>query len=291
MFIFSFTSLSQWNILVIVIFNVLFCQFHHLYNFWVCFYCLIFLLVTGHIFLLRSYSFLLSLLFSHLVLSDFLATPWAAHWAPLFMVFPRQQYWTGLPFPSLGHFPRSRFESKSPALVGRFFSTEPPQEAQFLMECWMWFSVEYWILSFFLKVLDFSCQEVQSLSRVWLFVTPWTAAGQASLFITSSQSLLRLMSIELVMPSSHLILCHPLLLLTSIFPSSRVFSNESVLHIRWPKYWSFSFSISPSSEHPGLISFRMDWLDLLAVQGTLKSLLQHHSSKASILQLSGFFIV
>ena len=120
---------------------------------------------------------------------------------------------------------------------------------------------------------------VQSLSRVRLFATPWTAARQASLFITNSRSLLRLISIELVMPSSHLILCLPLLLLPSIIPSIRVFSNESVPHIWWPKYWSFSFNISPSNEHPGLISFRMDWLDLLAVQGTLKSLLQHHSSK------------
>ena len=122
-------------------------------------------------------------------------------------------------------------------------------------------------------------------------MTPWTAACQASLSITNSQRLLKLMSIESVMPSNHLILCRPLLLPPSIFPSIRVFSNESVLHIRWPKYWSFSFSISPSNEHPGLISFRMDWLDLLAVQGTLKSLLQHHSSKASVLQHSAFFIV
>ena len=115
------------------------------------------------------------------------------------------------------------------------------------------------------------------------------AARQASL--STSQSLLKLMSIEVVMPSNHLILCHPVLLLPSIFPSIRVFSNELVLPIRWPKYWSFIFSISPSNEHPGLISFRMDWLDLLAVQGTLKSLLQHHSSKASILWCSAFFIV
>jgi len=122
-------------------------------------------------------------------------------------------------------------------------------------------------------------------------VTPWTAAHQASLSITNSWSLPKLMSIESVMPSNHLILCHPLLLLPSIFPSIRVFSNESALCIRWPKYWSFSFSISPSNEHPGLISFRMDWLDLLAVQGTLKSLLQHHSSKASILWHSAFLTV
>ena len=132
---------------------------------------------------------------------------------------------------------------------------------------------------------------VQLFSCVRLFATPWTAARQASRSITNSQSLLKLMSFESVMPSNHLILCHPLLILLSIFPSIRVFLNESVLHIRWPKYWSLSFSISPSSEYSGLISFRMDWLDLLAVQGTLKSLLQHHSSKASILQHSAFFIV
>ena len=121
--------------------------------------------------------------------------------------------------------------------------------------------------------------------------TPWTVARQASLYITNSQSSLKPMSNELVMPPKHLILCRPLLLLPSIFPSIRVFLNESALHIRWPKYWSFSFNISPSNEHPGLISFRMDWLDLLAVQETLKSLLQHHSSKASILQHSAFFII
>ena len=123
-------------------------------------------------------------------------------------------------------------------------------------------------------------QSVQSLSHVQLFATPWITAYQASLSITSSRSLLKLMPIESVMPSSHLILCRSLLLLPPIPPSIRVFSNESALHMRWPKYWSFSFSISPFNEHPGLISFRMDWLDLLAVQGTLKSLLQHHSSKA-----------
>ena len=132
---------------------------------------------------------------------------------------------------------------------------------------------------------------VQLLSRVRHFVTPLTTAHQVSLSITNSQSLLKLMSIESVMLSNHLILCHPLLLPPSVFPSIRVFSKESVLHIRWPKYWSFSFNISPSNEHPGLISFRMDWLDLLAVQGIVKSLLQHHSSKVSILQHSAFFIV
>ena len=140
-----------------------------------------------------------------------------------------------------------------------------------------------------LSLLFFS--SVQSLDHVQLFVTPWTAAGQASLSITNSWSLLKLMSIESVMQSSHLILCCPLLLLLSVFPSNRVFSNESVLHIRCPKYWSFSFSISPSNEHLGLVSVRMNWLDLLAVQQTLKSLLQHYSSEASILQCSAFFIV
>ena len=136
-------------------------------------------------------------------------------------------------------------------------------------------------------------QSVQSLSRVRLFATPWTAARQASLSITIAQSLLKLMSIELVMPSNHLTLCHPLLslLLPSTFPSIRVFSKESALHIRWPKHWNFSFSISPSNEYSGLISFRMDWLALPAVQGTLKSLLQHHSSKATILWCSAFFMV
>ena len=130
----------------------------------------------------------------------------------------------------------------------------------------------------------------QSLSRVRLFATPWTTARQASLSITNSRSPPKPMSIESVMPSNHLILCCPILL-PSIFPSIRIFSNQSALRIRWPKYWSFSCNISPSNEHPGLISFRMDWLDLLAVQGTLKSLLQHHSSKASILRCSDFFIV
>ena len=141
---------------------------------------------------------------------------------------------------------------------------------------------QYWCVQF---------SSVQSLSRVLLFVTPWIAARQASLSITNSRSLLKLMPIELVMPSSHLILCHPLLLLPQVPPSIRVFSNESTLRMRWPKYWSFSFSLSPSNEHPGLISFRMYWLDLLVVQGTLKSLLQHHSSKASIFWCSAFFTV
>ena len=131
----------------------------------------------------------------------------------------------------------------------------------------------------------------QSCPHESLFVTSWTTAHQASLSITNSRSFLKLMSIESVLPSNHLILCFPLFFLPSIFPSIRVFSSESVLHTRWPKYWSLSFSISSSNEYSGLISFRMDWLDIFAVQGTLKSLLQHHSSKASILQCSAFFIV
>ena len=132
---------------------------------------------------------------------------------------------------------------------------------------------------------------VQSFSHIGLFVTPWTATHQAYLSITNPQSLRKLRSIESVMPSNHLILCHPLFLLPPIPPSIRVFSNESTFHMRWPKYWSFSFSIIPSKEIPGLISFRMDWLDLLAIQGTLRSLLQHRCSKASILWCSAFFTV
>ena len=139
--------------------------------------------------------------------------------------------------------------------------------------------------------MTYQFSSVQSLSCVRLFATPGTTACKASLSITNSQSLLKLMASESVMLSNHLILCRPLLLWPSIFPNIRVFSNESAPHIRWPKYWSFSFSISPSNEYPGLISFRMDWLDFLAVQRTLKSLLQHHSSKASVLQCSAVFIV
>ena len=150
-------------------------------------------------------------------------------------------------------------------------------------------STHYCISPLPLSKLPFS--SVKLLSRVRLFATPWTAAYSASLSITNSQNLLKLMPIESMMPSNHLILCCPLLLPPSTFPSIKVFSNESTLHIRWPKYWSFSFNISPSNEHPGLISFRMDWFDLLAVQGTLKSLLKHRSSKASILWDSAFFLV
>ena len=143
-----------------------------------------------------------------------------------------------------------------------------------------------------MSTVDSNISSVLLLTHVWLFETPWTAACQASLSITNSGSLLKLKSIKLVMPSNHLILCHPLLLLPSILPSTGVFSNEAVLHIRWPKYWSLSISSSPSSsEYSELISFRMDWLDLLAVQGTFKGLLQNHSSKASILRRSAFFMV
>ena len=142
-----------------------------------------------------------------------------------------------------------------------------------------------------MSILKYKASSVQLLSHVQLFANPWTAARQSFLSITNSQSLLKLMSTEWVMPSNHLILCCPLSFPSSIFPSTRVFSNESVPHIRWLKYWTFNFIISPSNEYSGLISFRMDWLDLLGVQGTLKSLLQHHSSKASTLQCSAFFMV
>ena len=188
-----------------------------------------------------------------------------------------QEDWSGLPFPSL---PNPGIEPPSPVLADRFFTTELPGKPQ----VWVYTNrnvrnslAVQWLSS------------VQSLSPVWLFGTPWTAAHQASLSIISSQSLHKLMSIESVMPSNYLILCHPFLHLPpSIFPNIRVFSKGSVRHIRWPKYWSFSFSNSPSNEYSGLISFRMDRLDLLAVQGTFKSLLQHHGSKASILWRTAF---
>ena len=156
---------------------------------------------------------------------------------------------------------------------------------------WLWFDLIWTNNSVIVGLNIHQFSLVQSLSRVQLFATPWIAARQASLSITNSRSLLKLMSIMSVMPSSHLILCRPLLLLPPIPPSIRVFSSESTLRMKWPKYWSFSFSISPSNEHPRLISFRVDWLDLLAVQGPLKSLLQHHSSKASIFWCSAFFTV
>ena len=166
---------------------------------------------------------------------------------------------------------------------------------QSLSHVWLfatpWIAARQASLSITNQLPSIQFSSVQFLSCVQLFVTPWTAACQASLSITNSWSLLKLMPIESVMPSSHLVLCHPPLLLPSIPPSTRVFSNEWTLRMRWPKYWSFSFSINPSNEHPGLISFRMDWLDLLAVQGTLKNLLQHHSLKASVFWRSAFFTV
>ena len=173
------------------------------------------------------------------------------------------------------------------------FSFEKGSFSEWKTVCilWLLWFISYWNVHLYKKLYlwIFQFSSVQLLSRVQLFATPWISARQASLSITNSRSSLRLTSIESVMPSSHLILCRPLLLLTPIPPSIRVFSNESTLCMRWPKYWSFS--ISPSKEHPGLISFRMDWLDLLVVHGTLKSLLQHHSSKASILRHSAFFTV
>ena len=182
-------------------------------------------------------------MFSHQVVYDSFATPWTvAQQVPLSIGFPRQEYWSGLPFSSPRDLPDPGIELTFLALAGGFFITEPPG-----------------------KSIQFS--SVQSLSRVRHFATPWTAARQASLSITNSQSLPKLITIELVMASNHLILCCPLLLLPSVFPHIRVISNESALHTRWPKYWSFSFKISPSSEHPGLISFRMDWLDLLERHG------------------------
>ena len=196
-----------------------------------------------------------------------------AHQAPLSMEFSRQEYWRGLPFPSPGVFWTPGLLHCRQILYRLSHQESPP-----LQNTPLFMSSD-------------QIRSDQSLSHVRLFATPWTAARQASLSITSSRSSPRLTSIESVMPSSHLILCCPLLLLPPVPPSIRVFSNESTLRMRWPKYWSFSFSIIPSKEIPGLMSFRIDWLDLLGVQGTLKSLLQHHSSKASILRCSACFIV
>ena len=191
-----------------------------------------------------------------------------SHQAPLSMGFSRQRYWNGFAYPPPGDLP------------------DPGIEPAPLMSPTLSLWLHHLGSPINMYSVEFSHPVV--FDSLW---PHWTAARQASLTITNSWSLPKLMSIVLVMPSNHLILCHPLLLLHSIFASIRVFSNESALCIRWPKYWSFSFNIRPSNEHPGLISFRMDWLDLLAVQGTLKSLLQHHSSKASILLHSAFFIV
>ena len=216
------------------------------------------------------------------------ATPWtAAHQAPPSMGFSRQEYWSGVPLPL--HKLKWKKQIDNIKLQKGCRSN------------WNWYFCLYskviqllWkrVSNFLKEIKQFrnSCSTfvfVQSLSCVWLFVTPWTSACQIFPSFSISQGLIKLRSIESVIPSIYLVFCRPLLLLLWIFLSIRVFSNESALHIRWPKYWSFSFSISPS----GLISFRTDWLDLLAVQGTLKSLLQHHSSKASILQHSAFFTV
>ena len=250
-----------------------------------------------------------------------LATSWtAAYQAPPSMGFSRQEYWSGVPLPSpmeclvvqIIYFSNycecfgyplfrciiptqilgiqfvvlsSQNEHTSPLSTQKkiriFWYQKSCLCLLSIIICFHWISLLSWVI--------FS--SVQSLSHVHLFATPCTAACQASLSITNSWSLLKLMSIESVMPSDRLILCRPLLLLPPIPPSIRVSSNESTLRMRWPKYWSFSFSISPSNEHPGLISFRMDWLYLLAVQGTLKSLLQHHSSKASVIRHLAFFTV
>ena len=186
------------------------------------------------------------------------------------MKFSKQEYWSGLPFPSPGDLPNPGIAPGSPALQAYALLSEPPGKPLWgdgvLINLIVGITLQYICLS------NLHISSVQSLSRVQLFAIPWLAARQAPLSITNSQSLLKLMSIESVMPSNHLILCHSLLL-PSIFPSIRVFSNESALHSRWPKHWNFSFNISPSNEYSGLISFRMDRLDLLAVQGTLKSLL------------------
>ena len=223
----------------------------------------------------------------------------------LFMEFTRQEYWSGLPFCIPGYLPYPEIELMSPELASWFFTSASPGKNFRLISCMLYLNsslfnevnhvnTAQWHSrgwrhsfphSFILYLLEptmcLQFSSVQSLSRVQLFVTPWIAACQVSLSITTSRSSLRLTSIESMMPSSHLLLCHPLLLLPPIPPSIRVFSNESTLLMRWPKYWSFSFSIIPSKETPGLISFRMDWLDVLAVQRTLKSFLQHHNSKAS----------
>ena len=200
------------------------------------------------------------------------------------MGFPRQEYCSGVPFPSPGDLPDSRIEPASPAslaLASGFFTTMPPEKFSCtIISCLLSLTIGPQLLNsrdlllFTSKSIPSSSSQslssVQSLSHVRLFVTPWTAARQASLSITNSRNLFKLISIELVIPSNHLILCHPLLLPPSIFPSIRVFSNKSALCIRWPKYWGFSFSIISSSDYSGLISFRMDWLDILAVQGTLE---------------------
>ena len=232
--------------------------------------------------------------------------------APLSMGFFRKEYWSVLPFPPPGDLPNPGIKPKFPVSfaftnvfltylatweVHRrinnkyfFFKRQKKPKKKPDIYC-LTFSNFQNLSAKYLAILGIQFSTVQSLSRVWLFATPWTAACQSSLSITNSHSLPKFMLIESVMPSSHLIFCCPLLLPPSVFPSIRVFSNESAVSIRWPKYWSFSFSISPSNEYSGLTSFRINLLNLLEVQGTLKSLLQHHSSKASILEGPAFFIV
>ena len=223
-------------------------------------------------------------------MSNSFAIPWTvAHQAPLSLEFPRQEYWSGLPFPSPGDFPDPGIEPVSPALADGFFYHWATRESNTWMcreKMLLLLAVGHWgvwksfifkkqkMVSFPICIYLITSEVVVQSSHVRLFLTPWTAAHQASLSVTISRSLLKLMSIESVMPSNHLILCRPFLP-PSIFPSIRVFSKESVFPIRRPKYWNFSFSINPSNEYSGLISFRIDWLDLLEVQGTLKSLLQH----------------
>ena len=209
------------------------------------------------------------------------------------MGIPRQECWNGLLFPPPGALAELRTECVS--CIGRsvLYHWDTWENSYSLIFCVYNWDCVIWphLHSLGLGVSSERTVVVQSLSHVWLFVTPWTAAHQASLTITISQSMPKFMSNESMMPSNHLLLCRPLLLLPSIFPSIRVFSNDSAIHIRWPKHWSFSFSIRPSNEYSGLVSFRIDCFDLLAFQGTLKSLLQHHSLKASLLQHSTFFIV
>ena len=260
-----------------------------------------------------------------LILSVVSDSLWPHGLWPVRLIWPwecsRQEYWNGLPCPPLGNLPNPRIQPRPPAWQPDSLPSESPGkhkvvvlnhpqlcEVKVAQSCLtLWDTMDYTVQARILEWVAFpfsrdlpdlgieprspAFSSVQSLSRVWLFATPWTPARHASLSITNSWTLPKLMSIESVMPSNHLILCRPLLLLHSIFPRIRLFTNESALHIRWPKYWSFSFNISPSNGHPGLISFRMDWLDLLAVQETLKSLLQNQSSKASILQCSAFLIV
>ena len=225
-------------------------------------------------------SSLLLLLLSRFSRVRLCATPQMANQqAPPSLGFSRQEHWSGLPFPSPVHEVKSESEVAQlcPTLHDPMDCSLPGSSVHGIFE------KSTWVIN---SICFFQFSSVQLLSHVQLFTPPWNAAHQAFLSITNSRSLLKLMSIELVMPSNHLILCCPLILPPSLFPSIKVFSNELVLHIRWPKYCSFSFNISPPSKHSGLVSFRMDWLDLLEVQGTLKSLFQHHSSKASILQCS-----